>query len=152
MQHEDDSLSRLEERIGVRFQDRGILVRALTHHSMCPKTSQRDCYDTLEFLGDALIGVQVVEHLFHALPRGERRRTDGAQVGSREPEGAGAHRRRAAAWTTTFGWMLPACAPSMSAHASRLRADVVEALVAATLPGSGPSRRRGVCEQARCSP
>jgi ribonuclease III len=63
-----DTLYELEQRIGVRFKDSTLLLRSVTHHSVCPKTSQRDCYDTLEFLGDALIGVQVVEYLFHTYP------------------------------------------------------------------------------------
>jgi ribonuclease-3 len=63
-----DTLRALEQRIGVRFKDRALLLRAVTHHSVCPKTSQQDCYDTLEFLGDALIGVQVVDYLFHTYP------------------------------------------------------------------------------------
>src|SRR5579862_7997633 len=65
---QEKTLSGLEERLGVAFADRTILIRALTHHSMCPKTSQRDCYDRLEFLGDALIGAQVVLHLFQIYP------------------------------------------------------------------------------------
>jgi ribonuclease-3 len=61
-------LEELEARLGVRFRDRALLLRALTHHSACPETAQRDAYDTLEFLGDALIGAQVVEHIFHSYP------------------------------------------------------------------------------------
>jgi ribonuclease-3 len=67
-QSENSLLDRLEARLGTSFADRGLLVRALTHHSMCPETSQRDAYDTLEFLGDALISAYVVEHLFHTDP------------------------------------------------------------------------------------
>lgn len=62
------SLDALEARLGTSFVDRALLVRALTHHSMCPATAQRDAYDTLEFLGDALITAYVVEHIFHAYP------------------------------------------------------------------------------------
>lgn len=58
----------LERALGLRFGDRAVLVRALTHHSACPRTEQRDSYDTLEFLGDALIGVAVVERIFHDYP------------------------------------------------------------------------------------
>jgi ribonuclease III len=61
-------LAELEARLGVRFQNRQLLVRALTHHTASPEHPQRDSYDTLEFLGDALIGVRVVEHIFHAYP------------------------------------------------------------------------------------
>lgn len=60
-----DALARLEARLGVQFRDRALLVTALTHHSAVPETARRDSYDRLEFLGDALIGAQVVEHLFH---------------------------------------------------------------------------------------
>ena len=58
----------LQARLGVQFHDPALLLRALTHHSVVPETAQRDAYDTLEFLGDALIGAQVVEHLYHAYP------------------------------------------------------------------------------------
>lgn len=61
-------LDTLEERLGTSFEDRSLLLRALTHHSMCPETAQRDAYDTLEFLGDALISAYVVEHLYHTHP------------------------------------------------------------------------------------
>ena len=67
-QSENSLLDTLEARLGTSFADRELLVRALTHHSMCPDTSQRDAYDTLEFLGDALISAYVVEHLFHTYP------------------------------------------------------------------------------------
>jgi ribonuclease-3 len=58
----------LERALGLRFADRATLLRALTHHSACPQTRQRDSYDTLEFLGDALIGVAVVERIFLDAP------------------------------------------------------------------------------------
>ena len=130
MLHEDDLLSGLEERIGVRFQDRTILVRALTHHSMCPETSQRDCYDTLEFFGDALIGVQVVEHLFHAYPEaneGELTALKSEVVSRRVLARIGAHLhlddyiRVDVASLRTFN----------ERSRESLRSDVVEALVAA---------------------
>lgn len=61
-------LAELEQRLGMRFHDRSLLVRALTHHSAVPATTQRDSYDTLEFFGDALIGAQVVEYIFRQYP------------------------------------------------------------------------------------
>lgn len=61
-------LGALEERLGVRFRDRELLLRAVTHHSVCPETSVQDAYDRLEFLGDALIGAWVVEHIFATYP------------------------------------------------------------------------------------
>ncbi len=64
--HSSDALDALQARLGVHLADRALLLRAVTHHSCCPDTSTRNAYDTLEFLGDALIGAQVVEHIFHA--------------------------------------------------------------------------------------
>jgi ribonuclease III len=64
----DDSLAALETLLGVTFQDRSILQRAITHHSCCSETAVRDSYDTLEFLGDAIIGAHVVEYIFRAYP------------------------------------------------------------------------------------
>jgi ribonuclease-3 len=63
-----DQLAALQGRLGIRLRDRALLLQALTHHSYCPETAGRDAYDRLEFLGDALIGAQVVEHLFHTYP------------------------------------------------------------------------------------
>jgi ribonuclease-3 len=45
-----------------------LLRRAVTHHSCCPETARRDSYDTLEFLGDAIIGAHVVEHIYRTFP------------------------------------------------------------------------------------
>jgi ribonuclease-3 len=64
----DETLDALQQRLGVRISDRALLLRALTHHSWCPETATRDAYDTLEFLGDAIIGAQVVEHIFRSYP------------------------------------------------------------------------------------
>ena len=88
----DRLLDTLEARIGTSFTDRTLLVRALTHHSVCPETAQRDAYDTLEFLGDALISAYVVEHLFHTYPKCHRRRVDRAEIGGGQPEGVRADR------------------------------------------------------------
>ena len=63
-----DKLVALEALLQVTFRDRSLLVRAVTHHSCCPDTAVQDSYDTLEFLGDAIIGVHVVEHIFRSFP------------------------------------------------------------------------------------
>jgi ribonuclease III len=63
-----DKLAELENLLQVQFHDRSLLERALTHHSCCPETSVRDSYDTLEFLGDALLGAFVVEHIYRTFP------------------------------------------------------------------------------------
>jgi ribonuclease-3 len=63
-----DNFSRLEALLQVSFHDRSILLRAITHHSCCTETATRDSYDTLEFLGDAIISAHVVEHIYRSLP------------------------------------------------------------------------------------
>ena len=63
-----DKLELLETLLQVTFRDRSLLIRAVTHHSCCPETAVQDSYDTLEFLGDAIIGAHVVEHIFRSFP------------------------------------------------------------------------------------
>jgi ribonuclease-3 len=59
-----DDLSTLEELLQITFHDRSLLQRAVTHHSCCPETAIRDSYDTLEFLGDAIISAHVVDYIY----------------------------------------------------------------------------------------
>src|SRR5579883_3490569 len=63
-----DKLDELEALLQVKFHDRSILERALTHHSVCPDTAVHDSYDTLEFLGDAILGAHVVEYIYRHSP------------------------------------------------------------------------------------
>ena len=63
-----DNLLALEALLQVTFHDRSLLQRAVTHHSCCSETAVRDSYDTLEFLGDAIIGAHVVEHIYRTYP------------------------------------------------------------------------------------
>jgi ribonuclease-3 len=64
----EDKLAELEAILQVEFHDRSLLERAITHHSCCPETAVRDSYDTLEFLGDAILGSHVVEYIYRTLP------------------------------------------------------------------------------------
>src|SRR5579864_8165908 len=63
-----DKLAALETLLQVTFRDRSLLLRAVTHHSCCPETAVQDSYDTLEFLGDAILGAHVVEHIYRSFP------------------------------------------------------------------------------------
>ncbi len=63
-----DILTALEMLLQVSFNDRMLLLRAITHHSFCSEDTIRDSYETLEFLGDAIIGAHVVEHIYRAFP------------------------------------------------------------------------------------
>src|SRR5712692_2991035 len=64
----EDNLEALEQLLQVKFHDRSLLQRAVTHHSSCPETAIHDSYDTLEFLGDAILGAHVVEYIFRTFP------------------------------------------------------------------------------------
>ena len=61
----------LEARIGYRFKDRGLLEHALTHKSKAHEDPSGGVADneSLEFLGDAVLGLVVAETLFRSFPR-----------------------------------------------------------------------------------
>jgi ribonuclease III len=61
------SLEELEQRLGVSFSDRALLLRALTHPSYSLEHGGDD-YERLEFLGDSILGWVVATHLFAAFP------------------------------------------------------------------------------------
>ena len=70
-------MQKLEEKIGYRFRDRGLLVTALTHSSYANER-HGDCqsYERLEFLGDSILGYVTAEFLFrHEPPLPEGRMT-----------------------------------------------------------------------------
>jgi len=63
---EEQVLTDCEAAIGYRFQSKELLRTALTHSSRKPdvKTSN----ERLEFLGDAIVGLVISEHLFNLFP------------------------------------------------------------------------------------
>jgi ribonuclease-3 len=60
----------LERRLGYRFRDRGLLEHALTHKSRAQEDASGGVADneSLEFLGDAVLGLVVAEMLFREFP------------------------------------------------------------------------------------
>ena len=65
-----DEFEDLQERIGYRFRDRGLLEHALTHRSRAAEDASGGVADneSLEFLGDAVLGLVVAEMLFRKYP------------------------------------------------------------------------------------
>ena len=63
-------LSGLEQRIGYRFQDRSLFVKALTHSSYVNehKMDKLQCNERLEFLGDAVLEIVSSEFLYEKFP------------------------------------------------------------------------------------
>ena len=60
----------LETRLGYRFRDRGLLEHALTHKSKAHEDPSGGVIDneSLEFLGDAVLGLVVADALFRTFP------------------------------------------------------------------------------------
>jgi ribonuclease III len=65
-----ENLSPLEERIGYQFRDLGLLEHALTHRSRAHEDASGGVVDneSLEFLGDAVLGFVVADMLFQRFP------------------------------------------------------------------------------------
>jgi ribonuclease-3 len=62
-------LQSVAQRLGVAFTNWDLLDRALTHASiMCEQEDGVEDYESLEFLGDAALGLAVAHHLFEAAP------------------------------------------------------------------------------------
>ena len=64
-------LGPLEQRIGYRFRDRGLLEHALTHRSRVHEDASGGVIDneSLEFLGDSVLGFVIADLLFRAFPQ-----------------------------------------------------------------------------------
>jgi ribonuclease III len=65
-----DEFDALESRIGYRFRDRALLEQALTHRSRAADDPSGGVVDneSMEFLGDAVLGLVVAAALYHEYP------------------------------------------------------------------------------------
>ncbi|HVS02043.1 MAG TPA: ribonuclease III [Thermoanaerobaculia bacterium] len=66
-----NDLEGLEERLGHRFADRGLLASSLTHRSRVQEQTADQHYERLEFLGDAVVGAVAAEWLYATLEASE---------------------------------------------------------------------------------
>jgi len=66
MSSEAVPLEVIEQRIGYRFSNSALLAQALVHASIAP--SRVESNERLEFLGDAILGSIVCEHLYQRFP------------------------------------------------------------------------------------
>jgi ribonuclease-3 len=66
-----DEFEGLQRAIDYRFRDRGLLEHAMTHTSRANEDVSGGVVDneSLEFLGDAVLGLLVADMLFHEMPR-----------------------------------------------------------------------------------
>jgi len=65
-----EELADLEHRLGYRFRDRGLLEQSLTHrsHAQEDDTGAVEDNESLEFLGDAILGFVVADLLYREFP------------------------------------------------------------------------------------
>jgi ribonuclease-3 len=69
-----ETLTRLEAALEHQFDGRDHLEHALVHRSFCAEHPETESNERMEFLGDAVLGLSVTVHVFHAypdLPEGE---------------------------------------------------------------------------------
>lgn len=59
---------RLEQLLRWTFRDSSILAQALAHRSWCAEHPEDSSNERLEFLGDAVLGVVVTDHVYRAYP------------------------------------------------------------------------------------
>ena len=80
-----EAISGLERRIGYRFRDTGLLEHALTHKSRAHEDATGGVVDneSLEFLGDAVLGFVIADLLYHEFPQfqeGQKSKAKAAMV------------------------------------------------------------------------
>ncbi len=75
----------LAARLGWEVREQDLLLRALSHRSWCSETPGAHSNERLEFLGDAVLGLVVTDHLFltyPTLPEGELAKVRASVVNS----------------------------------------------------------------------
>jgi ribonuclease III len=65
---DDDGADGLAARLGHRFADPVLFHQALAHRSWCGEREGQPSNERLEFLGDAVLGMVVADHVYHRFP------------------------------------------------------------------------------------
>ena len=129
----EDDLDELQGLLGFAFSNRSVLAQAVTHRSAA--TQSLDSNQRLEYLGDAVLGMLVAEHLFQTFPGFDEGRLSTirkevisasalAQVARRQDLGR-------------FARLNPGEEATGGRNKEALLADLVEALVAAVFVDGG---------------
>ncbi|HEY3722400.1 MAG TPA: ribonuclease III [Acidimicrobiia bacterium] len=63
-----EARARFEARLGWTFRDEPGLAQALSHRSWCAEHPDEPSNERLEFLGDAVLGIIVTDHVFRIYP------------------------------------------------------------------------------------
>jgi ribonuclease-3 len=64
-----DARAVLESRLGWTFRERSVLRQALSHRSWCAEHPEDASNERLEFLGDAVLGIVVTDHIYRNYPQ-----------------------------------------------------------------------------------
>jgi ribonuclease III len=147
-----DDVATLERRIDYRFRDRDLLEQALTHRSRAHEEASGATPDneSLEFLGDAILGFVVADVLFRDFPEydeGQKSKTKAALVSTpalaraAEAMALGAYLRLGRGEEKTGGRRKQA-----------LLADAFEALLAAIYLDGGIEQARAFVERELAEP
>ncbi|KKT81002.1 MAG: ribonuclease III [Candidatus Yanofskybacteria bacterium RIFCSPHIGHO2_02_FULL_44_12b] len=74
----EDKISQLEQKTGLKFIDKNLLLQALTHRSYLNENHNwhLDHNERLEFLGDAVLELVVTDHLYKNYPNPEGEMTN----------------------------------------------------------------------------
>jgi ribonuclease-3 len=59
---------RFEALLGWSFRDEPLLIQALAHRSWCAEHPEESSNERLEFLGDAVLGIIVTDHVYRTYP------------------------------------------------------------------------------------
>lgn len=138
-------LAPLEETLGYRFSEIGLLERALRHGSA--ETAQdRGSYQRLEFLGDAVLGHAIAEMLFQRFPEADeglltRMRSHLVQSSSLAAKGS---------WLGLDGWVQLGASEQLGGGRERsaLLEDLFEAVIGAIeMDGGWEASRNFVARQ-----
>lgn len=129
-------LDRLEERIGYKFENKDLLVEALTHSSYVQDLSQRTRDNELmEFLGDAVLNFTVTVRLVEAFPEYD----EGKLSLARASLVAASHLGRVAAELNLGDYLLLGSAEERTGGRKKagILVNALEALVAAVYQDGG---------------
>ena len=123
-------------RLGYAFDDLELLALAVTHRSCCAENAGADPNERLEFLGDAVLGLVVTDHIFAAypdLPEGELAKVRASVVSAADAGRGG----RASSTSARCCASARARPPAAAAQKPSILADALEAVIGAVYLDGG---------------
>jgi ribonuclease-3 len=132
----------LEKRLGYRFKNQALIERALTHASVKGSKTAREDNERLEFIGDRVLGLAIVEILNEAFP--EASEGELARRYNRLVKGETCAKVGRDLGLGTFMVLSESEAESGGRHKPTILADAVEAVLGAIFLEAGFNKARDV--------